>query len=93
MPLLWTWADVVLRCPHVTGGPFLENKDQFMLGAVETPHSGVGLVAHAGVLQFSKYDLAGCSKLTRVPPVHADKSDWPISASLGRRRGSVPERS
>lgn len=78
------------ECPHDTGGPFLENKDQLMLGAVETPIPA--LVPRAEVLQFSKYDLADCRKLTRVPPVHADQSDWSISAPLGPRQGSVPER-
>jgi hypothetical protein len=31
------------ECPHDTGGPFLENKDQFMLGAVETPNPALDL--------------------------------------------------
>jgi hypothetical protein len=64
--------------------PFLENKDQFMLGAVKTPHSGVGLIPHAEVLQFGKNGFASAPKLLRVSPVHTDKSDCAISAPLGR---------
>ena len=88
----WIVSDVASRTSclpepkriHMRRGPFLENKDQFMLRAVECPHPGIGLVPHAEVLEFGEYDFASCDELFSVSPVHADESDCPVSAPLSR---------
>ena len=51
----------------------LEDEDQLVLGALETPHSAVGLVPDAQVLKFREDHLPGLENLAHVTPVHAHK--------------------
>jgi hypothetical protein len=71
---------------------FLKTKTRLMLGAVETPIPALDLFHTQRSFSSANTILLPAVSSPALPPVHADQSDWSISAPLGRRRGSVPER-
>src|SRR5438552_3080838 len=55
-----------------------------MLGTVERPHAGIGLVPDAQVLEFAVDLAACCEHFGHVPPIHADLVDRAIDTVGGQ---------
>src|SRR5829696_2225453 len=64
--------------------PDLEDKDEFVLGAIERAHAAVCLVPDAEVFQLREHRLTCTEKLAHVAPVHADEGDGAVAGD--RRR-------
>src|SRR4051794_35622362 len=54
-----------------------------MLGAIETAHTGVGLVPDAEVEEVAQRRFAGGDRFRNVAPVHADEGDRTEFAGSG----------
>src|SRR5664279_3309729 len=65
-------------------GPDLEDKHQFVLGAVEASHPAIGLVPYAKILKLRKRCSARRQELAHMAPVHADEGDCPVATPFGR---------
>src|SRR6185437_14488519 len=68
----------------------LPDKDHFVLRAVKSAHTGIGLVPDADVLQFGVMGIASREHFAHMTPVHADLMDRTIRgkpAEQGIRTG------
>src|SRR5262245_42274856 len=72
-----------LEIVGVCGGSRLPHEYELVLGTVERPHAGVGLVPDAEVLELAIDRAAGTEHLPEVAPVDADLVDRTVDRVVG----------
>ncbi|MEM7523265.1 MAG: hypothetical protein AAF360_05820 [Pseudomonadota bacterium] len=72
--------------------PDFEDEDQFVLGAVERPHTAIVLHPNEQVLHLRIDAVAGRTHLSDVTPVHADEMDRAVDTDARKLPTGVCEK-
>src|ERR1700676_1105903 len=81
-----------LNIVSVRPGTAFENKDEFMLTAVERSHPGVVFYPHAYILELGISNIASREKFAHVPPIHADKMQTWLHAVAGNESEHIGQK-